>query len=147
MYLVGLQIIACALQGGSPACCPKREPTFRSRTAQVACLALAGAVTMTVAPVGHAHAQRRLDVSYSITVARISVGDLTGTVEIGPDDYTVSANGRVSGAARVLTSGEGSSIAHGIVMDGRLIPTNFASKSTFPGDPPEVKMEFEKGDV
>src|SRR5205814_9860378 len=100
-------------------------------SAQLTFVALASTLAMTTIPGDVAHAQFRLDASYTISIAHIPVGDLRTTADIGDHEYSISASARVSNAMQVLTSGEGSSVANGTIISGHLIPKSFASRSTF----------------
>jgi hypothetical protein len=65
------------------------------------------ALTLTTALGGQSHAES-LDASYTISFARIRVGDITATVVFGPNEYAMSANGRAGGLMKALMDGEGS---------------------------------------
>src|SRR5262245_66647451 len=68
---------------------------FPSRAGQTATLAIGSAlVFMTAGAVDHAHAQGSLDASYTISFARIPVGEITATVVFGDSEYAISARGR-----------------------------------------------------
>ena len=69
-----------------------------------------------------------LDASYTISFARIRVGDITATVVFGPNEYAMSANGRAGGLMKALMDGEGSFTTRGTITDGHPVPTNFTSK-------------------
>lgn len=96
---------------------------------------------------GDAQAQGRLEVSYTISVARIPIGNMTLVADIGDSEYMISANGRVSGAMRVLASGESSSIARGLIKDGSPVPMTFTSKAASGNENLEVKMVLDDGNV
>jgi hypothetical protein len=88
---------------------------LRSRAAQTAVLAMGSALGfMTVGAVDHAHAEGNLDASYTISFARIPVGEITATVVFGDSEYAISARGRAGGVMKVLSvDGEGSFNTHG----------------------------------
>jgi hypothetical protein len=92
-----------------------------------------------------ASAQTKLDVKYAISAAKIPVGQIMASAEIGDSQYTVSANMTVSGVVRSLASGDASAVTHGSVGNGQLVPATFESRSTFPGDPLYTRVEFEDG--
>jgi hypothetical protein len=96
---------------------------------------------------GDAQAQGRLEVSYTISVARIPIGNMTLVADIGDSEYMISANGRVSGAMRALASGESSSIARGLIKDGSPVPMTFTSKAASGNENLEVKMVLDDGNV
>ena len=53
-------------------------------------------LTLITALGGQAHAES-LDASYTISFARIRVGDITATVAFGPTEYAMSARGELCG--------------------------------------------------
>ena len=90
------------------------EMMFHARAAQTAILAACSALAfMTVVIGDHAHADGKLDASYTITFARIRVGDITATVVVGDSEYTISARGRAGGVVKLLADGEGSFTTRG----------------------------------
>ena len=84
------------------------------------------ALTLITALGGQSHAES-LDASYTISFARIRVGDITATVVFGPTEYAMSAHGRDGGLMKALMDGEGSFTTRGTITDGHPVPTNFTS--------------------
>lgn len=113
---------------------------------RIRCAGFAATLVAVVAA-DQAQAQGRLEAGYTISVARISIGSLTVSVDIAESQYTITASGRVSGVLRVLTSGEGSLMARGAVKNGRPMPTGFASNTASDDDMGEVAMAIEDGNV
>src|SRR6185436_2861932 len=101
---------------------------FRSRAAQTSILVTGSALAFMAAAVGdHAQAQGNLDASYTISFARIPVGEITATVVFGDSEYAISA--RAGGVMKVISvDGEGSFTTRGTIKDGHPVPTNFTSK-------------------
>jgi hypothetical protein len=65
---------------------------FRSRTVQITILAAGSAFTLVTATAGDsAHAEGNLDASYTISFARIPVGEITATAVFGQNEYAISA--------------------------------------------------------
>jgi Protein of unknown function (DUF3108) len=122
---------------------------FRSRAAQTATLAIGSALAfMTAGVVDHAHAQGNLDASYTISFARIPVGEITATVVFGDSEYAISARGRAGGVMKVLSvDGEGSFNTHGAIKDGHPVPINFTSKIVSNNETSDVTMVFDEGGV
>ncbi|MEA2905482.1 MAG: hypothetical protein QOI12_2869 [Alphaproteobacteria bacterium] len=120
-------------------------PLHALRRAMLAATSLL-AVAFT-ASADRAEAQAKLEASYTISVARIPIGNVTASVEIGDGEYAVSMTGRASGVMRVLTSGEGTLTARGAVKDGRPVPESYVSTTTSDDDTLAVKMTFEDGSV
>jgi hypothetical protein len=89
------------------------------------------AAVVVASPADRAYPQGRLDAAYTATLAGIPVGKGRWTIEIGEDKYTASATGATSGLLRVFASGEGTSSARGSVVNGNLVPGNFAATITF----------------
>src|SRR5262249_55080183 len=65
---------------------------FRSRAALTTILAAGSALALITATAGdRAHAEGNLDASYTISFARIPVGEITATVVFGESEYAMSA--------------------------------------------------------
>jgi Protein of unknown function (DUF3108) len=94
-----------------------------------------------------ARGQGKVDATYAITFARISVGNATLGVDFKESDYSITATGRVGGAMRVLLNGEAFLTTHGIVNDGRPEPQNFTSKIKSGEESDAVTMSLEAGNV
>jgi hypothetical protein len=94
-----------------------------------------------------AHAQGKLEATYSITFARISVGSAAMTVDFKENEYSIAASGRAGGMMRMLANGEASLTTHGIVKDGRPESRSFASKIVSEDESQDVTMSVEEGNV
>jgi hypothetical protein len=94
-----------------------------------------------------AHAESNLDASYTISFARIRVGEITASVVFGPTEYAMSASGRAGGLMRALVDGEGSFTARGPITDDHPVPTNFTSKIVANGQTSDVTMVLDEGSV
>ena len=82
---------------------------FHSRVPQTTILATGSALALMMAALGdHAQAEGRLDASYTISFARIRVGDIAATGVFGESEYAISARGRAGGIMKVLVDGEAS---------------------------------------
>jgi hypothetical protein len=82
---------------------------FQLRATQTTFLATGAALAfMTVAFGDYVHAESNLDASYTISFARVRVGDITATIVVGDNEYTISARGRAGGVMKVLLDGEAS---------------------------------------
>jgi len=98
---------------------------FHPRVAQTTILATGSALALMAAALGdHAHAEGKLDASYTISFARIRVGDISATGVFGESEYTISARGRAGGIMKVLVDGEAFFSTHGTIKDGYPVPTN-----------------------
>ena len=122
---------------------------FRSRAAQATILAIGSALAFMTAGVGdHAHAQGNLDASYTISFARIPVGEITATVVFGDSEYAISARARAGGVMKVLlVDGEGSFTTRGTIKDGHPVPTTFTSKIVSNTETSDVTMVLDEGSV
>jgi hypothetical protein len=122
---------------------------FRSRATQATILAIGSALAFMTAGVGdHAHAQGNLDASYTISFARIPVGEITATVVFGDSEYAISARARAGGVMKVLlVDGEGSFTTRGTIKDGHPVPTTFTSKIVSNTETSDVTMVLDEGSV
>jgi hypothetical protein len=121
---------------------------FHSRTARTTILATGSALALMTAALGdHAHAEGNLDASYTISFARIRVGNITATVVFGDSEYAISARGRAGGVMKVLVDGEGSFTTRGTIKDGHPVPTNFTSKIVSDAETSDVTMVLDEGGV
>jgi hypothetical protein len=119
---------------------------FLSRAARTAMLATTLAA-VTAALHDRAHAEGKLDASYTISFARLEVGDIFVTVVFGDSDYAISARGRAGGVMKALIDGEGSFAARGTLKDGYPLPTTFTSKIVSSVETSEVTMVLDEGRV
>ena len=110
--------------------------------------AIAGiAAALVIACAGSAHAQVKLAAQYTISVARIPIGEIKWSLDLGADQYTATASGHASGVLRVIASGEGTLEAHGLTKDGALSPTEFTAKTKSDGDNADIRMVLDGGAV
>jgi hypothetical protein len=122
---------------------------LRSRAVQTTILAAGSVLGFMAAAVGdHAHAQGNLDASYTISFARIPVGEINATVIFGDSEYAISARARAGGVMKVLSvDGEGSFNTHGTIKDRHPVPTNFTSKIVSNAETSDVTMVLDEGNV
>jgi len=121
---------------------------FHPRVARTTILATGCALAlMTVALGDHAHAEGKLDASYTISFARIRVGDIAATGVFGESEYAISARGRVGGIMKVLVDGEASFATHGTIKDGYPVPIAFTSKIVSDAETSDVTMVLDEGSV
>jgi Protein of unknown function (DUF3108) len=119
-----------------------------SRAVQMTIVATGCALALITAALGHhAHAESNLDASYTISFARITVGDIAATVVFGDTEYAISARGRAGGFMKVLMDGEGSFTTRGTITDGHPAPTNFTSKIVSNAETSDVTMVLDEGSV
>jgi hypothetical protein len=119
---------------------------FHSRAARTAILATALAGVTAVLH-ERAHAEGKLDASYTISFARLEVGEISATVVIGDNDYAISARGRAGGIMKALIDGEGSFAARGTLKEGYPLATTFTSKMVSDVETSEVTMVLDDGRV
>jgi Protein of unknown function (DUF3108) len=121
---------------------------FHSRVAQRTILATGSALALMTTALGdHAHAEGKLDASYTISFARIRVGDIAATGVFGESEYAISARGRAGGIMKVLVDGEASFSTHGTIKDGYPVPTTFTSKIVSDAETSDVTMVLDEGSV
>jgi hypothetical protein len=120
---------------------------FHSRIVQRTILTCSALAFVTAALGDHARGEANLDASYTISFARIRVGDITATVEFGDNEYAISARGRAGGVMKVLLDGEGSFSTRGTIKDGHPVPTTFTSKIVSGAETSDVTMVLDEGSV
>jgi Protein of unknown function (DUF3108) len=121
---------------------------FHSRAAQAIAFATGSALALVIAALSdHAQAQGKLDASYTISFARIRVGDITATVVLGDSEYAISARGHAGGVMKLLVDGEGSFTTRGTIKHGHPVPTTFTSKIVSNGESSDVTMVLDEGSV
>ena len=121
---------------------------FHLRAAQTTILATGSALALLTAALGdHAHAQSNLDASYTISFARIRVGDINATMVVSDSEYAISARGHAGGVMKLLVDGEGSFSTHGTIKDGHPVPTTFTAKIVSNTETSDVTMLLDEGSV
>lgn len=96
---------------------------------------------------GSADAQGKLDARYVASLAGIPVGRGAWVIDIGEDQFTAAASGMTAGILRVFTSGQGTSAARGVIVNGQLQPTAFASSIVGDKKIDDVRMALNAGVV
>src|SRR5436190_15027005 len=122
---------------------------LRSRTAQITILAAGTAFALITATAGDsAQGEGNLDASYTISFARIPVGEITATAIFGESEYAMSARARAGGALKaLLVDGEASFSTQGTIKDGHPVPTTFTSKVISNTGTSDVRMVLDEGNV
>jgi hypothetical protein len=117
---------------------------------------ICGAVVFACCAVGHigaaagqdeTYAQSKLEVAYTITFARLSVGAATLNAEFKESEYSIVATGHAGGLMRILLNGSSSLTSHGLVREGRLVPTSFTSRMESEAEFQTVRMVLDDGRV
>jgi hypothetical protein len=119
------------------------------RAARKTILAAGCALALITATAGdRAHGEGNLDASYTISFARIPVGEVTATAIFGQSGYAISARARAGGVMKVLlVDGEASFTTRGTIKDGHPEPTNFTSKTVSNSETFDVTMVLDEGSV
>jgi hypothetical protein len=126
----------------------RRNPKmmFRSRTAQTTLLAVGSALALITASCDRAHAEGHLDASYTISFARITVGEITATAVFGQNEYAISAHARAGGVLKaLLVDGEASFSTQGTINGDYPVPTTFISKIASSAESLDVTMALDEG--
>ncbi len=100
------------------------------QTALYAVLAAALATCLGADLVRSAHAQGRLDASYTASLAGITLGKGGWVVDVRDDQYTAAASGVTTGLLRVFASGQGTGLTRGYVSNGTLVPSTYEATIT-----------------
>jgi Protein of unknown function (DUF3108) len=108
---------------------------------------LALAVATLIGLADTALAQGKLEAHYGITFARVSVGEITATVALTANEYSIAANGNARGIIKALISGEGELNARGAIEDSRPVPTEYSSRLKAENGTAAVTMELDHGQI
>jgi hypothetical protein len=120
---------------------------FHSHAVQRTIIGCSAFALMTATLGEHARAGGNLEASYTISFARIRVGDLTATVVLGDSGYAISARGHAGGIIKMLLDGEASFAARGTIKDNHPVPTTFTSKIVSSSETSDVTMVLDDGSV
>jgi hypothetical protein len=124
------------------------KTVFRSRAAQTTILAAGLAIALITAAGDSAQGEGNLEASYTISFARVPVGDITATAVFGESEYAMSARARAGGALKaILVDGEASFSTQGTIKDGHPVPTTFTSKIVSNTETSDVSMVLDEGNV
>jgi hypothetical protein len=117
--------------------------------ARTTILAAGSALALITATAGdRAHGEGNLDATYTISFARIPVGEVTATAVFGQSEYAISARVRAGGVMKVLlVDGEASFTTRGTIKNGHPEPTNFTSKIVSNAETSDMTMVFDEGSV
>jgi hypothetical protein len=95
-----------------------------------------------------AHAEANLDASYTISFARIPVGEITATAAFGQNEYAIFARARAGGVLKaLLVDGEASFSTNGTIKGDYPVPTTFTSKIISNAESSDVRMVLDEGNV
>jgi Protein of unknown function (DUF3108) len=94
---------------------------------------------------GPTGAQGKLEARYTASVAGIVVGRGTWVIDIGTNQYTAAASGRVVGLLKILANAEGTVAAHGTIEGGRLWPASYSSRVTADDKVDDIRLAFTAG--
>src|SRR4029453_16021254 len=135
-------IVGCSTKG-------RTKMMFRSRTGQIKILAAGSAFALiTAIAVDSAHGEGNLDASYTISFARIPVGEITATAVFGESEYAISEGARAGGVLKaLLVDGEASFSTRGTIQGGHPEPTTFTSKIVSNTETSDVTMVLDEGNV
>src|SRR5438477_6502421 len=104
---------------------------FRARAAQTTILVAGSALAFG----DRAHAEGHLDASYTISFARIPVGEFTATAVFGQNEYAISAGAHAGGVLKaVLVDGKASFSTQGTIKGDHPVPKRCTSKIVSSGE-------------
>ncbi|WP_291734715.1 MULTISPECIES: DUF3108 domain-containing protein [Bradyrhizobium] len=94
-----------------------------------------------------ANAQGRLDAQYEATLAGISVGKGSWTIEIGDDTFSASAQGGTAGLLKAFSGGSGSGTSQGRVVNGSLVAASYTATTTTSKKSETIRMVLANGGI
>jgi hypothetical protein len=94
-----------------------------------------------------AFAQGKLDAHYEATLAGIPVGKGTWSVDIADDQFSAAITGATAGLLKAFASGSGTGVIQGRVVNGALVPVNYAATTVTPKKSEAVHIVLSGGNV
>ncbi len=110
-------------------------------------VALAGLLAVAVAGTTPARAEVKLEARYSVSILGIPLGTGAWIIDIGDDQYKMTANGQVSGLLKAFSSGDGAAAVQGAIQNGRVSPSAYVIHIKTRNKVDEVRMAFAGGAV
>jgi Protein of unknown function (DUF3108) len=98
------------------------------------------------APVS-ARAQGKLDAQYLVTVAGMPIGKGRWLVDITEDRFSAAASGAAAGLLRLFASGDGTSVAQGMMVAGMPVATGFMATVNTAKTKEEFRVRMEAGEA
>ena len=92
-------------------------------------------------------AQARLDASYEVSLAGITIGKGNWVIELGDDQYSAMAVGGSSGLLRAVSSGEGSGGSQGRIVKGQLQPASYTVTIASSHKRETIRMALVNGNI
>jgi hypothetical protein len=92
-------------------------------------------------------AQGKLDARYSASLGGIPIGRGAWVIDIADSQYTAAASGMTTGLVRLFASGQGSSAARGLVRNGYLFPSTYASNIVSDQKSEDLRIVLQNGAV
>jgi hypothetical protein len=86
-----------------------------------------------------------LDAAYVVSLAGVSFGKGTWSIDIRDNQFTTTASGATTGVLRLFTSGRGMSSAHGTLLQGQPVAVTYASSVQTDKKYDEVHMLLRAG--
>jgi len=98
-------------------------------------------------PIGAASAEGRLEARYSATLAGISIGSGSWTIEAAETQYTATVNGSTSGLLRAFTGGQGNATARSTLNGGKVVSSIYAATITTRNYTDSIRITISNGNV
>ncbi len=92
-------------------------------------------------------AEGRLAARYEATLAGITIGTGTWVIDIDTGHYSAVANGKTSGLLRVISGGQGTGSARGVLFDGRPVSSAYTAIIESRKETDQVRLKIHGGNV
>jgi len=92
-------------------------------------------------------AQARLDASYEVSLAGITIGKGNWVIELGDDQYSAAAVGGSSGLLRAVSTGQGSGGSQGRIVKGQLQPASYTVTISTSNKTETIRMALAGGNI
>jgi hypothetical protein len=98
-------------------------------------------------PCAEACAQARLDASYEVSLAGITIGKGNWVIELGDDQYSAAAVGGSSGLLRAVSTGQGRGGSQGRIVKGQLQPASYTVTISANNKTETIRMALAGGNI
>lgn len=92
-------------------------------------------------------AQARLDASYEVSLAGITIGKGNWVIELGDDQYSAAVIGGSSGLLRAVSTGQGSGGSQGRIVKGQLQPASYTATISTGSKTETIRMALAGGNI
>jgi hypothetical protein len=81
-----------------------------------------------------------LHVKYKVSLIGLPIGAASLDADLSPTHYTIKADAKLTGLAKMVSNARGASVGHGAIVGGRVSPEDFATIAASPSMTRTIRM-------